>query len=83
MAFQMRNLQVLTYANGFTLWSYKTKDDTLAAIGSTGYFNASGDLLKAGDMILNVGRDGGTIRVATGAEVQIDGEWQTVTVPLS
>ena len=38
MAFNAKNLSVLAYANGFTLWHYAS-DDTAAAIDSAGYFN--------------------------------------------
>ena len=58
MAFSPRNLSVLAYANGFTLWHYTTKD--LAADADTsGYFNAATDMLRVGDMILaNTDTDG-------------------------
>ena len=32
MAFAIRNLSVLAYANGFTLWHYKSGKDSLDAI---------------------------------------------------
>lgn len=58
MAFSPRNLSVLAYANGFTLWHYTTQD--LAADADTsGYFNAATDMLRVGDMILaNTDTDG-------------------------
>lgn len=51
MAFAARNLSVLSYANGFTLWHYTTVDslnDVLAA----NYFNDASDMLRKGDMIV-------------------------------
>ena len=30
MSFTLRNLSVLAYANGFTLWHYKAGNDNLA-----------------------------------------------------
>ncbi|MEJ0047609.1 MAG: hypothetical protein WDN04_16885 [Rhodospirillales bacterium] len=38
MAFAIRNLSVLAYANGFTLWHYKAGTDDQRSIGSPGYF---------------------------------------------
>ena len=43
MAFAIRDLSVLAYANGFTLWHYKTAG-TLAATGAPGYFAEAGDI---------------------------------------
>ena len=51
MAFLSKDLSVLAYANGFTLWHYATPDPA-ATVDSTGYFNAAADMLRAGDMIL-------------------------------
>ena len=38
MAFQNKNLSVIAYANGFTLWHYSATE-TLATIAANGYFN--------------------------------------------
>jgi hypothetical protein len=58
MAYNPRNLSVLAYANGFTLWHYTTTD-TAAETDSTGYFNGAADMLRIGDMILaNCDTDG-------------------------
>jgi hypothetical protein len=51
MAFAARNLSVLSYANGFTLWHYTTTDTNATAIGA-GYFNAASDMLRKGDLIV-------------------------------
>ena len=59
MAFVQKNLSVLAYANGFTLWHYTTPDAP-AAVDTTGYFNAAADMLRAGDMILGNTATGGT-----------------------
>lgn len=54
MAFQHKNLSVLAYANGFTLWQYTT-DDKLEEV-LDGYFNTVVDLMRKNDMfILNCG----------------------------
>jgi hypothetical protein len=55
MAFAARELSVLAYANGFTLWHYRTPADDLLA---SGYFDAAEELLRAGDQIIaNTGRE--------------------------
>lgn len=51
MAFAARNLSVLSYANGFTLWHYTTVD-TLTSVTGAGYFNDAADMLRKGDMIV-------------------------------
>ena len=45
------DLNVIAYANGFTLWSY-VSDDTTDMICSKDYFSKADQDLKAGDMIL-------------------------------
>lgn len=58
MAFQSKDLSVLAYANGFTLWHYATTD-TGADVDTAGYFNDGSDILRVGDMMLaNVDTDG-------------------------
>ena len=59
MAFALRNLSVLAYANGFTLWHYKAAVDEAKAAAKSGYFNAAGDMLAAGDMVLVSSPNGG------------------------
>jgi hypothetical protein len=59
MAFSVRNLSVLAYANGFTLWHYKTAAEDRADIGQDGYFDEAGDMLAGGDMMMVSARDGG------------------------
>ncbi|MCR6633152.1 MAG: hypothetical protein NVV74_25660 [Magnetospirillum sp.] len=51
MAYQSKDLSVLAYANGFTLWHYTT-GDAAAAVDGAGYFNAAADMLRAGDIII-------------------------------
>lgn len=51
MAYQSRDLSVLAYANGFTLWHYTTAD-AAASVDSAGYFNAAADMLRAGDIVI-------------------------------
>jgi len=49
MAFAARELSVLAYANGFTLWHYRTSADDLLA---KGYFDSADELLRPGDQII-------------------------------
>ncbi len=51
MAFAGRNLSVLSYANGFTLWHYTTTDNN-AVVTAADYFNDATDMLRKGDMII-------------------------------
>ncbi|MBK1671169.1 hypothetical protein CKO28_24495 [Rhodovibrio sodomensis] len=57
MAFQARNLSVLAYANGFTLWHYTTVD-AAAAVDTAGYFDTAAEMLRVGDIVIaNVDTD--------------------------
>lgn len=76
MAFQSKDLSVLAYANGFTLWHFSTTDPA-TDVDTTGYFNAAADMLRAGDMILaNTATDGtpaaGILLVASNAARVVD-----------
>nr|BDD47281.1 hypothetical protein 5 [bacterium] len=51
MAYTASNLSVLAYANGFTLWHYKTTD-TAAETEAANYFDNAADLLRVGDLLL-------------------------------
>lgn len=61
MAFAIRNLSVLAYAQGFTLWHYKAGTDRLDDIAEPGFLADAGDMLVAGDMLLISAADGGRI----------------------
>ena len=50
MAFQNKNLSMIAYANGFTLWHYKTEDSPKTVL-SNGYFNGAAYILENGDAI--------------------------------
>ena len=51
MAFATENLNVIAYANGFTLWHY-VANETLATITASGYFNAVKTLMNTADVII-------------------------------
>jgi hypothetical protein len=73
MAFTLRNLSVLAYANGFTLWHYKAGNDNFANAAETGYFADAADLLAEGDMVMLTGTEGGRI-------VSISGEGRRIAL---
>ena len=62
MAFQNKNLSVIAYANGFTLWHYAASE-TLSAITTAGYFNSVKTLMNIGDIVIVNGSDGTSIKV--------------------
>ena len=64
MAFSPRNLSVLAYANGFTLWLYKTPD-RLSDVDEARYFGPAEDLLANGDVVMVSAADGARISAAT------------------
>ncbi|EWY37488.1 hypothetical protein N825_17915 [Skermanella stibiiresistens SB22] len=58
MAFKTKDLSVLAYANGFTLWHFTTIDPA-ADVDTSGYFSGASDMLRVGDMIMaNLDTDG-------------------------
>ena len=52
MAFQNKNLSVIAYANGFTLWHYASTDEAIAAISASGYFDGVKTLMNTGDIVI-------------------------------
>lgn len=52
MAFAVRNLSVLAYANGFTLWHYRAQSDDLGVVATSGYFADAADMLSPGDIVM-------------------------------
>lgn len=60
MAYDPTNLSALAYANGFTLWHYRTAD-AAGAVDDSGYFNGAANMLRAGDFILANTETEGTV----------------------
>jgi hypothetical protein len=58
MAFSLRNLSVLAYANGFTLWHYKADPADHLHAGMQDFFAEAGDMLAGGDMLMVSSREG-------------------------
>jgi len=52
MAFTIRDLSVLAYANGFTLWHYKAGNDSVTDVAHDDFFADASDMMAVGDMIL-------------------------------
>ena len=61
MAYVAKNLSVLAYSNGFTLWHYTTSD-AANTVDTAGYFNAAADMIRVGDIVLANTDTGGTAK---------------------
>jgi hypothetical protein len=68
MAFAIRNLSVLAYANGFTLWHYKAGKDRLSQIEKANFFADALEMLAEGDMMMVSATDGGRILAIAAGE---------------
>lgn len=51
MAFQNKNLSVITYTNGFTLWHYLANDPIATVIGDDYFQDIYPSLIMPGDII--------------------------------
>ena len=61
MAYQSKDLSVLAYANGFTLWHFTTAD-AATTVDTVGYFNAASTMLRVGDIIIANVDTAGTLK---------------------
>ena len=50
--YNARNLSVMGYASGFTMWHYHTKDSYEQVVVDSDYFDVAADMLKVNDMII-------------------------------
>lgn len=64
MAFQNKNLSVIAYANGFTLWHY-AENTALATITASGYFDSVKSLMNNGDIVIINASDKTSIKSIT------------------
>jgi hypothetical protein len=56
MTLNLSNLSVLAYANNFTLWHYKTHQESIT---TSNYFYPAANIMNVGDMIIaNIGNNG-------------------------
>ncbi|ODU62086.1 MAG: hypothetical protein ABS99_01480 [Acetobacteraceae bacterium SCN 69-10] len=67
MAFVIRNLSVLAYAQGFTLWHYKAGTAGPEVLAAPGFFDDAGDMFAPGDMVMVSGSAGGRVLVVAQA----------------
>jgi hypothetical protein len=70
MAFQNKNLSVIAYANGFTLWHYSAAE-TLSTITANGYFNNVKSLMNIGDIIIINASDNTAIKKINITELNV------------
>jgi hypothetical protein len=61
MVFAIRNLSVLAYANGFTLWHYKAGKERLDTVAKPNFFASAADMLAVGDLMIISAADGARI----------------------
>lgn len=52
MSFKNRNLSVIAYANGFTLWHYRANDDAIEELEHESYFSSIWTLCAVGDIFI-------------------------------
>ncbi len=71
MPFAIRNLSVLAYANGFTLWHYKAAAGGLPKTATRGFFDPAADMLVSGDMMLVSAPEGGRVLFVTTGETGV------------
>ena len=58
MSFKNKDMSVIAFANGFTLWHYKTNEDTAKKlIDNSKYFSKLYTLMNAGDIIIVNAKD--------------------------
>lgn len=85
--FAPRNLSVLDYAQGFTMWHYRGHVETigatrsppikLAEVGDAGFFDAARGMIQRGDMIAVSALDGGALLYVTAVDPTV------VVVPMA
>ena len=66
--FKTRNLSVLAYAQGFTLWHYKGGSTPLATMRAPHFFNSVSEMVMTGDMVMVSGADGATVLVVAASD---------------
>ncbi|MGB1361437.1 MAG: hypothetical protein ACPG8V_04900 [Alphaproteobacteria bacterium] len=72
MSFNINNLSVLAYANGFTLWHLKSSDN-MADVDTAGYLNEANEMIRIGDIIIVSASDKtGFVTVSANASGVVD-----------
>lgn len=70
MAYNSKNLSVLAYSNGFTLWHYCT-EDTMNEVIQTNYFAKAKEILRRNDHIHLNTRDSSALAVVTAIKHEV------------
>lgn len=73
MAYTAKEMSVLAYANGFTLWHYRSVDP-VDALRTKGYFDPAADLLRIGDVVIATAESGAglfLVNASSGTEATI------------
>lgn len=68
MDFAIRNLSVLAYAQGFTLWHYRAGTLRLDRVAERGFFDDAADMVAVGDILLASAAEGGRVLFIAGTE---------------
>lgn len=68
MAFQQRNMSVLAYANGFTLWHYISTEETIEQMETESFFKPIQGIANTGDIVMLNGIDGTAVRTLVVSE---------------
>ena len=61
----VRNLSVLAYAQGFTLWHYRAPARRMDEVCAEDYFEDAGDMMAEGDILMVSATDGGRLLIAS------------------
>lgn len=69
--FMNRNLSVVAYANGFTLWHYYAKEQSLKEVCEPDYFVKVRTLMNVGDIIIIVAADETSIKTIKHLDPQV------------
>ena len=71
MSFAIRNLSVLAYAQGFTLWHYRAGKAPLAKVAAKGFFDGAADMFASGDMLMISAAEGGRVLFVAGTDAGV------------
>ncbi len=71
MDFAIRNLSVLAYAQGFTLWHYRAGTAQLGRVAEKGFFDDAADMFAAGDMVMVSAAEGGRVLFVSSTEAGV------------
>lgn len=68
--FAIRNMAVLSYAQGFTVWLY-SHNGAISDVAKPGFFNDAQDMFKDGDHIHLKALDGGAVAMIVNRNKQV------------